>query len=46
MERGFTRVDERFEALTAEMRNGFAEMRRGFDELRRTDRRRGPKRDD
>jgi type II secretory pathway predicted ATPase ExeA len=46
MERGFARVDERFEALTAEMRSGFAEMRRGFDELRRTDRGRGPKRDD
>ena len=40
MERGFARVDERFEALTAEMRGGFAEMRRGFDELRRERRRR------
>ncbi|MDQ6941403.1 MAG: hypothetical protein M3169_02690 [Candidatus Eremiobacteraeota bacterium] len=39
MERGFTRVDERFDALTAEMRSG-------FDELRRSDRRRRPKRDD
>jgi hypothetical protein len=52
MERGFARVDERFESLTAEMRSGFtvmhegfAEMRRGFDELRR-EKRRGRKRDD
>ncbi len=60
MERGFARVDERFarvderfEALTREMRAGFAvdalrcfaEMRRGFEEIGRT-RRRGPKRED
>ncbi len=53
MERGFARVDERFEALTAEMHSGFAvmhagfaEMRRGFDDIGRAMRRRGPKRDD